>query len=43
MVVRKEKDIKSGYTAITEENGKHSEMLLDFGLLNLKAGEDWSL
>ncbi len=42
MVVRNEKNMKSGYTAITEENGKHSEMLLDFGLLNLKAGEEWT-
>ena len=42
MVVQNDKSRKSGYTSITEENGKHADMLLDFGLLNLKAGENWN-
>ncbi len=33
---------KSGYTVITEEEGIHSHMLLDFGILNLKKGETWN-
>ncbi len=32
---------KTGYTVITEENGINSEMLLDFGILNLAAGDSW--
>jgi 5-deoxy-glucuronate isomerase len=32
---------ETGYTAITEEEGIHSEMLLDFGILRLKAGDTW--
>lgn len=31
----------SGYTSITEENGIHSDMLLDFGILKLSAGDVW--
>ena len=42
MVVKKEENSDSAYRAITEESGKHEDMLLDFGLLNLKAGESWS-
>ncbi len=32
----------NGYTAITEEDGINSEMLLDFGILRLKAGDTWT-
>ena len=42
MVVKNQGNSGSAYTSITEENGKHSDMLLDFGLLNLKAGETWT-
>ena len=30
-----------GYTAITEENGKHSDMLMDFGILKLDPSEEF--
>ncbi len=39
MVVKKEKPFGWGYTAITAMEGEHSEMLLDFGVLRLKAKE----
>ena len=42
MVERRQNNIESGYISITEEEGKNSQMLLDFGLLKLKAGESWS-
>lgn len=32
----------TGYTVITEEDGIHSEVLLDFGILRLKTGDVWS-
>ncbi len=31
-----------GYTSITEEDGLHADMLLDFGILRLKAGDIWT-
>ncbi len=31
-----------GYNSITELNGKHSEMLMDFGILELEKGESFS-
>jgi 5-deoxy-glucuronate isomerase len=31
----------TGYTVITEEDGVHSSMLLDFGILKLKKGDTW--
>lgn len=33
---------ENGYTVITEEEGLHAEMLLDFGILRLKAGDVWT-
>ena len=30
-----------GYTAIAERNGKHADMLMDFGVLRLRAGESY--
>ncbi len=38
MVIKKE-DFKPGYNAITEQNGKHSEFLLDFGILKMRKGD----
>ncbi|MGH0052583.1 MAG: 5-deoxy-glucuronate isomerase [Sphaerochaetaceae bacterium] len=39
MIVQKEKAFDWGYTAVTSLEGPHSDMLLDFGILRLKAGE----
>ena len=32
----------NGYTAVTDINGKHSEMLMDFGILRLGKGESFT-
>ena len=42
MIVKKETEFRKGYHPITELNGKHSEMLLDFGILTLHKGDEWS-
>ena len=42
MIVRKESPFESGYHPITELHGKHQELMLDFGILTLRAGETWS-
>ena len=39
MVVRRDEPFEKGFTSITELDGPHSEMLLDFGILVLEAGE----
>jgi len=41
MIVTQKEPYPFGYTAITEQNGKHAEMLLDFGILRLKKGQTW--
>lgn len=41
MIVRKQSPFDWGYTAITELDGRHKEMLLDFGILKIKAGEEY--
>ena len=41
MIVRREKQFQIGYNSIIEMNGKHPEMLLDFGILKLEAGQSW--
>ncbi|WP_020612205.1 5-deoxy-glucuronate isomerase [Sediminispirochaeta bajacaliforniensis] len=42
MIVKNEHEKHYGYTPITERKGKHQELLLDFGILRLRAGERWS-
>ncbi len=39
MPVRNEAGFPFGYTGITEIGGRHSETLMDFGILRLHAGE----
>lgn len=39
MIVKQKKEFKKGYTPITELNGIHKEMLLDFGILKLEKGD----
>lgn len=39
MRIRQEKDFDYGYNSITELNGKHSEILMDFGVLRLGKGQ----
>ncbi|NQT60038.1 MAG: 5-deoxy-glucuronate isomerase [Bacteroidetes bacterium] len=41
MVVRQDEAFADGYTAITEIDGNHADMLLNFGILKLAAGETW--
>lgn len=36
------KPFEAGYQAITELDGKHSEMLMDFGILKLTAGMEFT-
>jgi len=42
MIVKQNGDYPLGYTAITEEHGVHSELLMDFGILKLASGETWT-
>lgn len=37
MRIHQQEPFSTGYHAITERNGKHSEMLMDFGILKLSA------
>ena len=39
MIVKQGKPFDYGFTSITQQHGKHSEMLLDFGILKLKTGD----
>ena len=39
MIVKQHKPFDYGFTSITEQHGKHSDMMLDFGILKLKEGE----
>ena len=41
-IIRANGENAFGYTSITEMNGKNSEMLMDFGILRLHAGETFS-
>lgn len=41
MIVKQEGPFGYGYTTITEEDGVHADMLLDFGILKLKKGSSW--
>ena len=40
MIVKQEGAFPRGYTPITEQHGKNSEMLLDFGILKMEAGDE---
>ena len=40
MIVKQGRPFKYGLTAITEQHGQHRDMLLDFGILKLKQGEE---
>lgn len=42
MIVQKQRPFDWGYTPITSLDGPHSDMMLDFGILKLKAGEQTS-
>ncbi|HYE84164.1 MAG TPA: 5-deoxy-glucuronate isomerase [Clostridia bacterium] len=39
MRIRQEKSFEFGYNSITEMKGKHSDMLMDFGILRLAKGQ----
>jgi 5-deoxy-glucuronate isomerase len=41
MIVTQKEPYPFGYTAITEQDGKNAEMLLDFGILRLAEGQVW--
>ena len=41
MRIHRKEPFAPGYEAITELNGKHSEMLMDFGILKLSAGMEF--
>lgn len=41
MIVKGNSEFKKGYNPITEINGKHKEMLLDFGILKLEKGDSF--
>lgn len=43
MLVNFNKTSKKQYTAITELDGAHSSMLMNFGLLNLDSGDDYTI
>ena len=38
MIIKQHRSFDYGLTSITQQHGKHSEMLLDFGILKLKTG-----
>lgn len=40
MRIRQQNQFEYGYNSITEMDGKHSDMLMDFGLLRLDAGQE---
>jgi len=42
MLIKQDGDFAYGYTAITERNGKFSEMLMDFGILMMKDGDEFN-
>jgi len=41
MIQAQQEQFPYGYTAITELDGKHRDILLDFGILRLREGERW--
>lgn len=41
MIIKQQKSFQPGYNSITELEGKHSEMLMDFGILQLAQKEQY--
>lgn len=41
MKIKQEKEFSYGYNSITEMNGKHSDMLMDFGILKMKKNQEF--
>ena len=41
MRIQQKEPFKAGYQAITELHGKHSDMMMDFGVLKLKPGTEF--
>jgi 5-deoxy-glucuronate isomerase len=41
MVIKQKEPFKNGYNSITELDGKHSDMLMDYGILILESGEQY--
>jgi 5-deoxy-glucuronate isomerase len=41
MLVKRQGPFPHGYSPITEVGGRHSESLMDFGILRLRAGDTW--
>jgi 5-deoxy-glucuronate isomerase len=41
MHIKQQGNFAYGYNSITEMNGKHSDMLMDFGILKMKDGDTW--
>lgn len=39
MIVKNDKDFVQGFRSITEQHGKNSEMLFDFGVLKMKSAD----
>ncbi|MBI9101026.1 MAG: 5-deoxy-glucuronate isomerase [Spirochaetales bacterium] len=39
MIVKQQGNFPKGYTAVTEQHGKHNDILLDFGILKMEAGD----
>jgi len=39
MIIKQDKSFENGFTPITEQHGKHSVQLLDFGILKMKSGD----
>lgn len=42
MKIRQKGEFNTGYNCITEKDGKYSEMMMDFGILLLEAGAEYS-
>lgn len=42
MIIRQEKEFSYGYNSITELNGKHSDMLMDFGIIRFNKGYEYT-
>ena len=41
MIIKQVNEYPNGYTAITEIDGKHADMLLNFGILKLRKEQIW--
>lgn len=43
LITHRDNELSYGYNAITEEDGKHSNMLMDFGVYKMRAGEKFEI